>query len=314
VALAQTAREGGGIDVAGGFTGGDQHVHGGGLGFSLPFGALHWCQFMPAKNGRVRHEAFREAVNAAPVAEGRTPVEAFAQPLWPQTTPLGTHFSYLAAGVKLQEDELKDYLEEPIAAIPASILAALPPVHVVFVPFLELDNGQVYVTNQRPAKRDTSLAVAQVENQGRSMLLFGMQEPDLGDFHYHFFRAVGILVSHYCDAKGLAGFSDLVLAELNEPVHGEVDEQSWQQKQDLFERHTKLKQTTKGVREYLLAAYRDTLTLYLHGICCDIDVEPGPRQLPSRPLRKRLEYLEGTFPPPDGYAVFPEDGRPAGKK
>jgi hypothetical protein len=35
------------------------------------------------------------------------------------------------------------------------------------------------------------------------------------------------------------------------------------------------------------------LTLFLHGICCDIDVETGPRQLLSRYLRKRLELIEG---------------------
>ena len=49
------------------------------------------------------------------------------------------------------------------------------------------------------------------------------------------------------------------------------------------------------------------MTLYLHGICCDLDVETGPRQLASRHLRKRLELLEREFPPPSGYAVFPED-------
>ena len=38
------------------------------------------------------------------------------------------------------------------------------------------------------------------------------------------------------------------------------------------------------------------MTLYLHGLCCDIDVETGPRQLPSRHLRKRLEALKSLFP------------------
>jgi alkanesulfonate monooxygenase SsuD/methylene tetrahydromethanopterin reductase-like flavin-dependent oxidoreductase (luciferase family) len=51
----------------------------------------------------------------------------------------------------------------------------------------------------------------------------------------------------------------------------------------------------------------DTLTLYLHGLCCDLDVEAGPRQLPSRFLRRRLELLQGLFPPPSGIAVFPEE-------
>jgi hypothetical protein len=48
------------------------------------------------------------------------------------------------------------------------------------------------------------------------------------------------------------------------------------------------------------------LTLYLHGACCDIDVETGPRQMPGRYLRRRLELLISLFPPPEGYAVLPE--------
>jgi len=35
-------------------------------------------------------------------------------------------------------------------------------------------------------------------------------------------------------------------------------------------------------------------------------VETGPRQMPSRYLRRRLELLIALFPPPEGYAVLPE--------
>jgi hypothetical protein len=63
----------------------------------------------------------------------------------------------------------------------------------------------------------------------------------------------------------------------------------------------------KAVVLYAQTSFIDTLTLYLHGICCDIDVEPGPRQLPSRHLRKRLKLLQQMLPAPKGYAVFPEE-------
>jgi hypothetical protein len=35
-------------------------------------------------------------------------------------------------------------------------------------------------------------------------------------------------------------------------------------------------------------------------------VETGPRQLPSRYLRRRLLLLESLYPPPDGYVIFPD--------
>ena len=54
-------------------------------------------------------------------------------------------------------------------------------------------------------------------------------------------------------------------------------------------------------------SFIDTLTLFLHGICCDIDVETGPRQLQSRLLRKRLQLLQSLYPLPHGYALFPEE-------
>jgi hypothetical protein len=99
-------------------------------------------------------------------------------------------------------------------------------------------------------------------------------------------------------------YSRLLREELNGEAHGEVDEPSWRLKQGL--RRSKTAGGARNFRAYARQSFIDTLTLYLHGICCDIDVETGPRQLPSRFIRKRLLTLEELFPPPTGYAVFPE--------
>ena len=93
--------------------------------------------------------------------------------------------------------------------------------------------------------------------------------------------------------------------------HGEVDERSWRLKQSLLRRQSNTRKETKLFHEYARQALEDTLTLFLHGICCDIDVETGPRQLPSRHLRKRLNLMKSLYPPPQGYAVFPEDAEQA---
>jgi hypothetical protein len=74
-------------------------------------------------------------------------------------------------------------------------------------------------------------------------------------------------------------------------------------------RQTATNRETKLFRDYTRQSFSDTLTLYLHGLCCDIDVEPGPRQLASRYLRKRLEVLRQLYPPPDNYSLFPEELR-----
>ena len=80
--------------------------------------------------------------------------------------------------------------------------------------------------------------------------------------------------------------------ELNADVHGEVDEPSWRLKQACGVSGRRRCGNGKAFREYARQSFVDTLTLYLHGICCDIDVDTGPRQLPSRYLRKRLMVLE----------------------
>jgi hypothetical protein len=101
-------------------------------------------------------------------------------------------------------------------------------------------------------------------------------------------------------------FFRTIREELSADIHGEVDERSWHLKQALQRRQTNVRKETKLFREYARQAFEDTLTLYLHGTCCDIDVETGPRQMPSRYLRRRLELLLSLYPPPEGYAVLPE--------
>ena len=93
-------------------------------------------------------------------------------------------------------------------------------------------------------------------------------------------------------------FFRTIREELSAEVHGEVDEKSWHLKQALLRRQTNVRKETKLFREYARQAFEDTLTLYLHGTCCDIDVETGPRQMPSRYLRRRLELLISLFPRP----------------
>ena len=59
-------------------------------------------------------------------------------------------------------------------------------------------------------------------------------------------------------------------------------------------------------RDYGRQSFIDSLTLYLHGICCDIDVETGPRQLASRYLRKRLQVLAGLSRRPTATRFSPK--------
>jgi hypothetical protein len=138
------------------------------------------------------------------------------------------------------------------------------------------------------------------------ILAFGIKDVVVADYHYQLYSALAGLMAERWSQEVQERFFRTIREELSADVHGEVDERSWHLKQALQRRQANVRKETKLFREYARQSFEDTLTLYLHGTCCDIDVETGPRQLPSRYLRKRLNVLFNLYPPPDGYAVFPE--------
>ena len=101
-------------------------------------------------------------------------------------------------------------------------------------------------------------------------------------------------------------YSALLREELSAKINGEVDEESWRAEAGNRPPVFLDPARNEGFRQYAKQSFIDTLTLYMHGICCDIDVETGPRQLPSRYLRKRLVLLRPVSSA-DGYPVFPEE-------
>ena len=215
--------------------------------------------------------------------------------------PLSAGFSYLSL-IPMPDEDLKPYVHEPVASIPPGICALLPPVRIVLVPYMawNADRSDANVWFKQPPARD-AVRINQTMDGKRMLLLLAMRSEPVPEFHDTFFRAVTRMAADALNSHFLESYASIVKAELQANVHGEVGEDSWNLKQDL-------NGAIKGKRfsRYLAASLEDTMSLYLHGICCDIDVEKGPRQLASRYLRKRLDSLHQFFPPPDGFAVFPE--------
>jgi hypothetical protein len=226
----------------------------------------------------------------------------------------------------MSEEVLKEYLEEPVAALPTNIAAMLPRISILLVPYLERSAERAsakakakgglaarstekvgeFVVDERPAAGKQSWA-SEVRFENETVLVFAFKEQDVAEYHYRLYRQLATLVADSLPEDSWKGYKANIREELNGSVHGEVDEESWQAKQALLRRQTGVKRDTRLFGEYARQSFIDTLTLYLHGICCDIDVETGPRQLPSRHLRRRLTFFKELYPPPGGYAVFPED-------
>ena len=256
----------------------------------------------------------------------RVSVGQFAERFRGEVIPLSNTFSYFCASVPMSEEAVKEYLEEPVAALPASIATMLPRISILLVPYLERSGDRAkprasrskalrdklsdFVVAERPAEGHQSWA-SQVSFENETVLVFALKEQDVAEYHYRFYRKLSALVADHWTPAAEQGYKALLRDELAAAIHGEVDDDSWQAKQTLLRRQPNVKRESPLFVDYLRQSFIDTLTLYLHGICCDIDVETGPRQLPSRYLRKRLALLKSLYAPPGGYFVFPEDAERA---
>ena len=233
-------------------------------------------------------------------------VEELAARFRGEMIPLTSKFSYFCT-LPMAEEDLRHYLHDPIAALSPAAAATLPRTHIILAPFLEKGNGKSgeAVSFERPPEgRYVASSTRSVE--GAMVLALGVKDIEVADYHYQFYNALAVMIASHWSQEVQERFHRAIREELNAEVHGEVDEKSWHLKQALLRRQTNVRKETKLFREYARQAFEDTLTLYLHGTCCDIDVETGPRQMPSRYLRRRLELLMSLFPPPEGYAVLPE--------
>jgi hypothetical protein len=246
----------------------------------------------------------------------RVSISQFADRFRNDMIPLANRFCYFCAAVGLSGDEMREYLEEPVAALPPTIAAALPSIRIFLVPYLEKPNGrtkdkqkdsaELLVTVEKPVTARSSMSGSLLTGDG-AVLAFAVKDTEVADYHYRFYHAIAELVVAQAGDTVISSFTKRLREELNATVHGEVDEPGWRMKQALVRRSGAGLRDSKQFRDYLQHSFTDTLTLYLHGICCDIDVETGPRQLPSQWLRKRLYLLRDLFPPPEGYSVLPED-------
>jgi len=252
-------------------------------------------------------------------------VRQFAERFRSEMIPLSNTISYFCASTPLSEEDLKEYLEEPVAALPPSIAKALPKISIFLVPYLERGHAHAkrpehhvesagdhvssdnvagdYVSIERPPQGRQS-ASTHLKLGDETVLAFALKDQEVAEYHYRFYHLLASLMGEHWTAEMQELYCRALREELSADVHGEVDEPSWRMKQSL--KRGRGARADKAFREYAQQSFTDTLTLYLHGICCDIDVDTGPRQLPSRYLRKRLVVLEELFPPPKGYAIFPE--------
>lgn len=225
--------------------------------------------------------------------------------------PLAGSLAYFSV-IPLDEKEYERLILDPTSAFPPRLSEIIPKLRLVMVPYLETDpeNGEQNAGFRiafQPPPDEAKRFAAYVGSEGENYLFLAIRDEEVFDAHILLYRCLAKRIVEDAGEEFTAPFNALLHAELESKAHGEVHEGSWQLKRELLSRQWDAEDRPSLLSQYRAQALEDTLTLYLHGLCCDIDIEAGPKQLASQHMRKRLLLLKEQLPPPDGVTLFPED-------
>jgi hypothetical protein len=173
-------------------------------------------------------------------------VRQFAERFRGEMIPLSNTFSYFCASVPMSEEDLKEYLEEPVAALPPLIAAALPKISILLVPYLERINGREhagkehgvkerggdklasggeYVSNEKPPEGRTSNAT-QLKLGDETVLAFALKGQEVAEYHYRFYHLLASVLGERWNEEIETRYARIVREEFSADAHGEVDEQA----------------------------------------------------------------------------------------
>lgn len=242
-------------------------------------------------------------------ADSKVSVNSFARHSSGQMIPVNKTISYFSV-IPLEDAELQRLIYDPASAMPARVGEIVPNLRIVIVGYLEsaatADDPSPLVVFQQPSDPDRVFS-ASVETDDDVFVFLAVKDEDMADSHdsYYYELAKAVVARAPEDVTSL--FAKTIREELRKDVRGEIDDRSWKLKDELLRTQANPASDSELFREYLAQAFCDTLALYFHGLCCDIDVESGPRQLASKWIRRRLEAVREMMPPPKGVALFPEE-------
>jgi hypothetical protein len=162
------------------------------------------------------------------------PLGEFNERVRGELIPLNRQFSYFIAGLLLSEEDVRDYLEEPAAALPPEIVNRLPHVTVLLVPFLSRVNGKAardgdlaagLVCFDKPAETKMVWA-ASAAFHDEAVLAFAIKNLDVADYHYHFYHHLATSMASLLKPEELREYYGVLREELEHHANGEVDEES----------------------------------------------------------------------------------------
>jgi len=219
-----------------------------------------------------------------------------------------SHFSNgweLHSAVALTPAEERGILREPAQAVPQSIVGRLGKLRLLAVPFVACTNSGDAVCFSKP-KGETHSAVW-VESNERIDLILPCRELDAHDTGFEFLASVAELLRSRLSSQESERYGQLLEAELRSGVRGEIDQEAFAAKRQVFGSRFRRRFGREHLDHYRDVSFASTAAEYMHGLWHDVQVQTGGDHLPVPELRRRMILLSEMFPPNEGYQVFSEE-------
>ena len=189
-------------------------------------------------------------------------VRQFAERFRGEMIPLSNTFSYFCASVPLSEEDLKEYLEEPVAALPPRSPRLCPRSRFCWCRIWndtagteprssakerqgasaangkerggesKQVSGAEYVSIEKPPEGRISNAT-QLKLGDETVLAFALKGQEVAEYHYRFYHLLASVLGERWSEEIETRYSRIVREEFSADAHGEVDEPSWRLKQGL---------------------------------------------------------------------------------
>jgi hypothetical protein len=219
-----------------------------------------------------------------------------------QMIPLGTRACYFCASSTLSEEELQEYLTEPVSALPPAVSSHLPKLEIFLVPYLERGaeaTGRAKAMAPEPVvaenkpDEDRSLASGFMVTENEATLAFAVKDAEVADYHYRFYRTIAELVAGKKGENVPPDYAKLISEELEHNAHGEVDEESWRLKMELTPQDRTATRVSTRFRAYLRRSFIGTETTGQPPAPQTSPAVPGPLSSTGRlrrPARRSADH------------------------
>ena len=236
----------------------------------------------------------------------RLTVEELAARFRGEMIPLTSKFSYFST-LPMAEEDLRQYLNDPIAAISPAIISSLPKMGIFLAPYLEKGNGKEgdCVTFERPIE-SRQIACSIRDLKDLTILALSIKDMEVADYHYQFYNALASVVANRWPVRhpGALFPHHSRGAERRDPRRSRREELAPQAgAPPPTDQRPQGNQAVPGVRPAGLRGYPDPLpSRHLLRHRRRDGAPPDAEPLPAAPAR----MLVSLYPPPEGYAVLPE--------